>query len=304
MFNKLVCTMLVACGFLSAQVFGNAPDEFYVKERFFSLTTTFDIETKTEKLGTVYRKFLSLMPEYHLESPQEQLLAVGTMRFWSIFLTFDITDHRCMPLGSVNQRLSWFYPTFEVFSPFQQKLAEAELNFWETKWTITDPIDGHVIAVISRPFFRLKSDWTVNIYDQSSVSEYKIHPHLLLTLIAFQVDRENWEAWEDILDGDGKGISHKLLAERSTFLSQTHYLEALNQRLELDMPILKGLAPTDEDFLFVESLADEKKPMDSSLSEEARFQATADRLFSYLSSDELTQKQKAALYKMLQHRLR
>ena len=49
------------------------PDEFYVTERWLSWTTTFDIETKAEKLGTVHRKFFVLTPEYHLHNIEDQL---------------------------------------------------------------------------------------------------------------------------------------------------------------------------------------------------------------------------------------
>lgn len=80
-------------------------------------------------------------------SPTLRLLSYLRATLYSILnKLFDILDGNDQPLGTVEQRLLHFLPTFENFSPSSQKLAKAKLNFWGTTYTVTYPIDDHVIA--------------------------------------------------------------------------------------------------------------------------------------------------------------
>jgi len=261
------------------------PDEFYVTERWLSWTTTFDIETKAEKLGTVHRKFFSLTPEYHLHNMEDQLISKAKMRFWSLGAIFEVTDSQGAPQGTVEETFSWFFPTFEIVSPRAEKLAKASLNFWGTKWTLVDPINEQTIAELSRPLFRLKNDWTVNVYDRSSFAESKkIHPNMFMVLIAFQVDKEYWAALSNSLTADTEAVFH---------------IEDLKRDLKTYRGSITEIEPTENDFIAVETLT-EQMVADTS---DDRFIGTVRSLMDLLESGALPDSQKAALYLMLENRL-
>src|SRR5436305_1534482 len=65
------------------------PEKFYLKQRWFSWTTTFDVETDRLKLGTINRKLLSWTVEYNFYDFNELLLANARMRFFSFGAIFD-----------------------------------------------------------------------------------------------------------------------------------------------------------------------------------------------------------------------
>ena len=69
------------------------PDEFNITERWISLTTAFDIETPTQKLGTLYRKFFSLLPTYEFFDPYDNKIATARSSLSSLTAHFDIYDN-------------------------------------------------------------------------------------------------------------------------------------------------------------------------------------------------------------------
>ena len=310
MLKKVVFVLSVL---FSTQAFAfNLPTEFTVTERWLSWTTTFDIENNQQKFGTVNRKLLSWSPQYHLKDTNDELLAKGKMRFWNLLAFFDVTDAAGTPLGTLEQKLTWFFPTFEIVSPRGFKLAKAELNFWGTKYTLSDVVDDHTLATMTRPFFRLKNNWTVNILDTDALNENNLHPHMLLVMLAYQVDREYWKAarrnrdYEDADDLLGAAESHRLSTVfaantlRAAETKMPQRPEAANElcsMLELFTGVVEAAEPTEEDFSFVESLVNEN------IADEAEFISKAKELFILFESNDLTDGQKAALYLMLKNRL-
>ncbi|MCB1113641.1 MAG: hypothetical protein KDK62_02680 [Chlamydiia bacterium] len=278
MLKKILVLVLVASS-LTAQL----PSEFYVKERIRSLTTTFDIESKEEVLGTVHRKIFSLMPEYHLKDPKGCMLAKARMRFWSLITVFDVVDENDFPIGSVNEQFSWFLPSFSIVSADAKKLANADLNFWGTKWTLKDPVTDRDIAVLSRAFFRLKNNWTVKIVDESKFHAKHIHPQLLMTLMAFQVDREYWEALSR---------NHNEKSQVSFKDVKAGMNQAFQKRLEPYRLELSEVEPTEEDYLFVEAYPETFQGISGD--------KLAEVLIDELKADHLTEGQKAALFIMLE----
>ena len=313
MFKKFILAVTVL---FSTQAFAiNLPTEFTMTERWLSWTTTFDIESNQQKFGTVNRKLLSWTPQYHLKDLDDQLLAIGKMRFWNLLAFFDVTDVDGTPLGTVEQKYTWFFPTFEIVSPQGLKLARAQLNFWGTKYTLSDVVDEHVLATMSRPFFRLKNNWMINIIDADALNEGNLHTHLLLVMLAYQVDREYWERQrrrhqseinQDYDDLFGAAEAQPLTAQ---FASNTSKGKAptlperpaaaaeLGAKLERFIDVLETDEPTEEDFAIVESLVTDN------ITEEDAFINTAQELFTLFESDDLTSGQKAALYLMLKNRL-
>ncbi|HIF0223608.1 TPA: hypothetical protein ACXYKD_000507 [Legionella anisa] len=171
------------------------PDEMYIKEHWISLTTSYDIETKTRKLGTLYRKFLSLLLTYEFFDPFDNKLAYARSKFFSLTAHFDVYDNYENFIGSADEKLFAFFPTFDVYGQDgYTKLAKASMNFWGTTFTIYDPVTDREMATLYRPFFRLKNDWTFNITDRALFNQKEIDSRVLMTVIAFQGDREYWES--------------------------------------------------------------------------------------------------------------
>lgn len=293
----------------------NLPTEFTMTERWLSWTTTFDIESRQQKFGTVNRKLLSWTPQYHLKDLDDRLLAIGKMRFWNLLAFFDVFEADGAPLGTVEQRLTWFFPTFDIVSPQGLKLARASLNFWGTKYTLTSIVDEeHVLATMTRPFFRLKNNWTVNIIDAEAMNESSVHPHLLLVMLAYQVDREYWDAarrrrqneMQNFDDAFGAAEARPFTALCASTTAQEGAsmmpvrpaaAAELGAKLETFIAVLEESEPTEGDFTFVESLVTEN------ITEEEAVLNKAEELFALFESDDLTSGQKAALYLLLKNRL-
>jgi len=323
MFKKFIGPLLTTlCFFLYSSGFAHnaLPDEFTVTERWISLTTTFDIKSKTEVLGTVHRKIFSLVHQYQLLDMQENLLASARMRFFSLLTIFDVTDYNSNSLGIVKEELTWFFPTFTIISPNQRILGEAVLNFWNTKFTISDPFDGHTIATIERPFLRLKSNWVIKIEDMAAISVNNIHPHLLMTLAAFQVDREYWTAYrqqlkeEDFDRNDSlhrinfsvaqnkKSSTSQMIAKKSS-LALENIRRSFQDELESYRFKLNEIEPTERDFASIESMEIASLSEDKLASDVEKLQNSLSELFALFSSDQVTESEKAALFIMLENKL-
>lgn len=288
---------------LFADINKTLPDEFFVTERWISWSTTFDIESQTETFGTVHRKIFSLMPEYHLKDADQNLLAKGRMRFFSFMITFDLTDFNDNEIGSVEEKFTFFYPTFTIRAPNGRRLGEASMNFWGTQYTIRDPFDHHPIAVLFRPFFRLKNNWTVQIKDHNAFNKDNIHPHMLLTLIAFQVDYEYWKALEEEIDIDDKPFifyksinKTKAIDENVVNSESENEAREFKKRLENYRLLFEGIEPNEKDFQLIELM--------DNFTDFKEFNIEFSNLLEgLLLCDELTESQKAALFIMLEKRL-
>ncbi len=169
------------------------PNQLYLTQHWVSYTTSFDIETKTKKLGTLYRRILSLPLTYDFYDNTNHLLTTAKAKFFAITAQFDVYDDKENKLGSVEEKFFTFLPSFTIYSPEYVKLARAEMNFWGTTFTVYDILTDTPIAVMSRPFFRIKNDWTINFKNKDLLVERNIDVGLFLTTLAFQGDREYWD---------------------------------------------------------------------------------------------------------------
>lgn len=283
---------LFLSGFLEASI-EDLPREFYVKEKIFTFTTSFDISNNDKKLASVHRKIFSLLPEYHLTDDEGQLLAKAQMRFFSFWTLFDVSDQYGSPLGQVKERFSLFSESFDILSPDSQILTNATLNFWGTKWTLQDPEDGHTIAIISRSLFRIRNKWTVTIHDLDAFTYKKIHPHLFLTLLAFQADCEYLKRQQQKSDSK----SFKMMNLNGDY---PRFFDTVKGELELQRQLLKDVNPNEEDFEYIETALENETSLKDSASAEEIFYT----LLNCFNYDTLSLAQKAALLKMLEERLR
>lgn len=168
------------------------PEQFYVTQRWFSLTLSFDIECPDYKMGCVHRRFFSFRTQYDFYDSDENLQAKAKLRWISFMPIFDLTDEFDQPLGRVEEHFFTFFNTFDIISPDDKVQAVAKLNFMGTQYTLTDPTTNEVMATLSRSFFRLKDNWSVEILRPDLFEGRKIDPRLFITVMAFQTDMENW----------------------------------------------------------------------------------------------------------------
>lgn len=301
MIKKILFPLLLTIANLSAgpsTLNRSLPPEFYVNQRFFSWTNTFDIETREYKLGTVHRKLFSWTLEYDFYNFHDEFQAKARHRFFSFGAVFDFYDAQERSLGIVEERIFTFFPAFTILSPGGQILADASLNFWGTTYTVTSPQSNQPIATLSRSFFRLKDDWTVHILNPDIFHENGIDPRLFITLMAFQTDLDEWRArqqaedWKEYFD---KSIPERILEEsfeRKSFLSQVDDLKS--QLKDISVDSLEE-EPSSEDILFVENL--------TASVQSTEFVSTFNQLLEKFKDDSLTEKQKCVLYNMMEERL-
>ena len=183
----------------------DVPDEFSVTEHWLSLTTSYDIETKTQKLGTLYRKLFSFLLTYEFFDPLDNKLATARSKFFSFTAHFDVYDADDILLGFAEEKIFTFFPTFDIYgSDASTKLARANMNFWGTTFTIYDPRTDQEMATMHRSFLRFKNDWSISITNRLLFNQANIDPRLMMTVIAFQGDRETWKKMEEDRDRDRK----------------------------------------------------------------------------------------------------
>lgn len=217
------------------------PDEFYITQHWISHTTSFDIETKTQKLGTLYRRFFSLLLKYDFYNNFDEKLATAKSKFFSLTAHFDVYDQNEALLGVAEEKLFSFFPTFVIYArDGVTKLANAKMNFWGTCFTLYDPRTDREMATMSRSFFRLKNDWTIKITNRALFSSMNIDSRVLMTVLAFQGDRENWDKPDDnnnlrnraalpmAQSADSAKLQTKPLMNKIALLSKTQGLDKEN----------------------------------------------------------------------------
>lgn len=309
-FSFILSLGLLASPFVHSESI-TIPTEFTVSQRWLSWTSDFDIETREYKLGYVHRKFLSLTVEYEFYNVYEQLEAEAKLRWFSWGATFDVTDAFKRKLGTVEERIFTFFPTFDIISPDHQILATAKLNFWGTTYTLKDPVTHQEFAKLSRPFFRLKDDWTVNITNPMLYEMKQIDPRLFILVMVFQTDRDIWEAIEHEyheISHDASlasKVSNKIAGKPNKAHLLKLELQQISRQLNDVSKEFENAASTESDIQFVEELVE--AALESSECQATNYAesqlAGLKVIVPLLHSDTLTTGQKSALHKMLMHHI-
>jgi hypothetical protein len=204
---------------------GTIPDDISVREHWISLTKSYDIETKTQKLGTLYRRFFSILLTYDFYDPMDVKTATAKARFFSFGAHLDIYDQTDSFIGGVEEKIFTFFPTFEVLGrDSSTKLARAEMNFWGTKFYIYDPATNQEMAIMSRPFFRFKNDWTIHVTNRALLDQKNIDSRVLMTVLAVQGEIEDWQK-------DHRNNFRSSVANSNSKQSQANEFEVLAQQI-------------------------------------------------------------------------
>lgn len=233
--------------------FGNdIPDEFYITQHWISLTSSFDIETKTQKLGTLYRRYFAFTPTYEFYDNSNNKVSTARARFLAWTAYFDIIDNQGVLLGAAEEELYTFFRSFDIYAnDATTKTAKAQLNFWGTTFTIYDPESNLQMAKLHRSFIRLKNSWTFTVVNRALLMKKNIDPRVLLTVAAFQGDRELWNQDDD--DFNAKALHSSGQAFRPASQQIKLYLDKIKQ-ISLIENILDNEIP---DSAILEAVANE-----------------------------------------------
>lgn len=254
----LIAAFLFFTTQISAHLSFQMPNHFWVTERWFSWSSTFDVETDDRSLGTVYRRILTLAPlQYDFYDPYGTLQAKGRMRWLSFGATFDVYDAFDNNIGMVDEHIFTFFPTFDIISPEGHLLATAKMNFWGTKYVLRDPVTYEEIALLSRPFLRLRSSWSIDIINPQLFERRQIHPTLFILVLAFQTDREHWEAEAAASRNEENNVL--IVMEKTDHskpkLTGSHEVRVLKAQLKPYSKEVVGIQPTEHDFAKIDELS-------------------------------------------------
>ncbi|WED42368.1 hypothetical protein [Legionella cardiaca] len=293
--------LIFAINLSSAGNVHSIPNEISVREHWISLTKSYDIETSTSKLGTLYRRFFSLLLTYDFYDPTDIKTATAKARFFSFGAHLDIYDQTDVLMGSVEEKIFTFFPTFEIYArDLATKLARAEMNFWGTKFYIYDPVTSQEMAIMSRSFFRLKNDWTIQVTNRALLEQKNIDPRVLMTVLAVQGEIEDWQK------------DNYSSLKSATIKTQSKDYDALSQQIKT-LSANKGLnaleTPSQET---LETLADEldqgfnaqyPSVEDENQSNQEHIKAFTAYCLSLIDAQDLSDTKKKAILTLLNLRL-
>jgi hypothetical protein len=278
----------------SAVTLNDIPNHFKVRQHWLSLTSTYDIEAKNQLIGTLYRKFFSLTYTYEFYDAFEVEQAIAKARFFSWTAHFDIYDTQDHLLGMAREKFFSFFGSFDILSPDNRLQATANLNLWGTQFTMIDPVTRETMAIMTRPFLRLKHDWNIKMVNRQLIEDRKIDPNVLLTVIAFQGDDEDWQ------NANRNRISAQL-QQSNQFLNQIAGIAeeeglAIINELPKDFPIENFANQLEQDFY--QSQGEDFRL----LSDKEQFSRFESHFSQLLKSDSLNQDEKQALLFLIQNR--
>ncbi|MDO4431957.1 MAG: LURP-one-related family protein [Aerococcaceae bacterium] len=138
--------------------------QFYIKERVWSFTDSFDIYDAYEQpLYTVRGKVFSLRKTRTLmDYATQQEVTTITQKLWSFLPTYEITSDNDSTV-TLRQQLTFFKPVYSI----PELDWEIRGNFLERAYTIYDA-KGNDIARISKRWMTWSDTYEVDIVDKNA----------------------------------------------------------------------------------------------------------------------------------------
>lgn len=191
--RKWIKILLLAALPLCAQI-SRLPEEFTITEQIFTLPTTFDLETELGPFAKARKRFFSLTTTFDIEDANQNPIASARARFFAWTTVADVLDGAGAKIGWLEEEYFKIIPwaEYRVYNCQDQLTALARMNFWGTKFRIYHPErPDEIYAIISRPFIRLFRDkWTVRIFNTEIFETGRIDPRLLMMLAVYQTDKD------------------------------------------------------------------------------------------------------------------
>ena len=309
--KKLLCGILCwlsvsSLSYATGYTIDELPSQMFLTQHWISYTTSFDIETKTKKLGTLYRRVFSFPLTYDFYDNSNVLMTSARARFFSIGAHFDVYDANNSSIGSVEEKIFTFFPSFVLYSNHSDKVARAEMNFWGTTFTVYDMHTDRVMAVISRSFFRIKNDWTIDIKDKELLRARNVDPGLFITVLAFQADREYWEQQRDNNNSRNHALRANSTSTNGVSVEKKMQDQVKSQLNKSELGQVE-LMSTKE----LEQLSDklqndyqsQAQTTDETMSSEEKMTLFVDYCLSLVHSDEISPEEKKGILYLLEQRL-
>lgn len=309
---------LLAFLFISSTVFAadlELPQEFTISEHTFSLTSKFTIATDEKEFAYVSREFLSIPPKFGLYDTQDHLLSKAKMH-WTFLgrVSFDITDENDIKIASILPYTFTLLTKIDVVNPNDELIAVVKGNFLTTELIVSDPETFEVMAVMTRPFFRLFSDtWTMHIVNPDLIEAKGLKPEHFIMLSVVQSNVDHWKQQAaqqtqrkvaSISPNESELIADQSLEDRQPSEYSTSSME---EKLDSYTHKFRGREPSAEDFevvdnIVVEFFDEEDGGVRMSPGRSGQLKDLS-RLIPLLDDDKLTTNQQAALYLLIRSKL-
>ncbi|MDP1835699.1 MAG: hypothetical protein Q8K75_07195 [Chlamydiales bacterium] len=309
---------ILAFLFISSTLFATEfqlPQEFTISEHTFSLTSKFTIATDEKEFAYVSREFLSFPPKFGLYDTQDQLLSKAKMH-WAFLakVSFDITDENDNKIASILPYTFTLLTKIDVVNPNNELIAVVKGNFLTTELIISDPETSEVMAIMTRPFFRLFSDtWTMHVLNPDLIEAKGLKPEHFIMLSVVQSNVDHWKqqaAAQQTRKTAALALPNesKFIAVQSSESAPSEYFDAqLEEKLDSYAHKFKGREPSAEDFETIDNLVvkffdEEHGGIKMSTGRSGQL-IDLSRLVPLLDDDKLTVNQQAALYMLIRSKL-
>lgn len=305
------------------------PKNFDLKEKWFSLTTSYKVYTKEgERIGKVSAKFLSLTTSFNYKNRDHELLAHAKARFFSWGTTVDVLDGEDRLVGIVKQKIFTFLPKFEIYDQYERHVATAKSNFWGNKYRVESRLTGAKIAEIKRPWYyhiQFKNTWKIRSHHNEMLFEEDLDSRLLMMTAVYRIYIEKMNSAFDQTLRMNREMTNNIALTSLTYDPLDHELHSLVNEFRAIKTLsgLDGCDPSEEELenaadlltpYFNEEDLPEDMEDDIEISAEemiATFQykqkeflkATLEKSIDLLNGDELSPEQKKSLILLLDQRL-
>ncbi len=172
------------------------PSRFFIKERFFALTDTFDIISESGNMGSVKEKFFSLTKAFRYVDENGNCLALARARLFSWGTHIDVTDCQTPnphKIGSIKEKVLktitglGITNLYLIYDGNGRKIAlSKKVEVLSTDIALRDT-QGRKIAELKRPWLNFFRDsWTVTISNPQAVDS-----RLIVLIAAYKTSVDN-----------------------------------------------------------------------------------------------------------------
>jgi len=180
---------------VAAQEVPKIPQSFSIRERFFSLTDSFDLkDAEGKRFGRISEHLISLTKSFTYTDGEGKKLAHARAKFFALGSTVIVEDGEGRKIGTIKEdiikSLLKVYTHYRILDARDNVVATSEkVEVLSTQILLRDT-SGRIVAELRRGFaenlFRLTDRWDVRIYDSESVD-----PRLLVMIAAFKTSVDN-----------------------------------------------------------------------------------------------------------------
>lgn len=189
------CVTLVKSTTVYAKTIPQAPIEATIRERLFTLSNYYEIESTDGHQGTIIKEKLAVWTSYQYYDLAGQMAASAYLRMFSLGSLFtwagvlDVHDHKGNSIGLIDGAVLTLLPSkFSIYNAKNVLVGTAYMDHDCLGFTVSDPAnEKKTIAHFRRKFIKEVTDhWVISINDPEAIDF-----RLLYTFGAFVLDNQN-----------------------------------------------------------------------------------------------------------------